>query len=59
MDAKNTMNTQKIKLVEKCLKALPNHMVRNLMEHAANKTPTILGNRNGDVNYDFINGNAG
>ena len=34
-------NTEAKTIVRKCIRALSNTMARNLMEHAANKTPIL------------------
>jgi len=52
-------NKQRMELLDICLQALPDAAVCNLMEHAANETPVILGKRNGDVRFDYFKNGAG
>ena len=53
-----TTKIQKLRdeVIDACLRKLTNNQARNLMEHAANKTPVIQGD---DICYVWARGPAG
>ena len=43
-------------VVRRCIRALPDHMARNLMEHAANRTPII---KRSLIDISYVHKDAG